>query len=168
MDDLIRAHRSRPDIRLYPAELGGKALVIDVSLTSNILQHGQGSTPATALLQVAQRERLKNDLYKVKVEAGGNDVFLPVVGTAFGAFSTVAQPLFDGLAHERDRMTPDEVRAAVGSIAARARAHALINAERQAGVPHKVIAAIPSRVSTTRKASPSTQHEEFLRHPGQR
>ena len=164
INELLQAHRTRPDIRLYPSEMGGKGLVIDVSLTSNVLQNAQTATRATTLLQVTKREQQKNLLYREKVEASGKDVFLPVVGTAFGAFSPAAQPLFDAFAEEKGRMTGDEVRAACGSIAARARAQSLINAERQAGVPHAVIAATPKprrQVNTGRSAPTSRLHEAF-------
>jgi hypothetical protein len=170
IDELLHAHRSRPDIRFFPAELAGKGLVIDVSTTANVLQHAAGATPPTALLQVTERERTKDRLYKKKVEAAGNDLFLAVVGTAFGAFSTVAQPMFSLLANEKGRMTEGEVRAATASMTARARSQALINGERQAGVAHTVIDAAPSAPrSVKREAAPSPSrslHESFLQAAG--
>ena len=140
LEALVTARRQRPDQRYRPTTDNGVAFVIDASMTSNVLAPAGPDGRARRsdnLAMVTQREKIKDQLYKDRVEASGRDIFIPVVVTALGALTRTADRLWQAFADERPhRITLQEVRAAVAFAAVRARAQTVINAEIKLGVKH--------------------------------
>lgn len=160
-DQLAQAKRRRPDIRFRPTSEEGTTIVVDVSMTSNVLHPvaANGQVPrAEGLHMVIQRERVKDTLYKERVESSGKEQFVPVVVTSLGAMTRTVEPVWNAFADEREgRMTSAEVRNAIAFGAIRARAQSMLNAEKRLGVHHALNRA--TRLASTATCAAHTNHD---------